>query len=89
LCGLTGDMDPYVLRHYQYNDHSEFLFSKLAIRRVEDGPIPVQFLLSKKELSADSRIQTNLSSRSFVREEDSEVPDEIVPPEVGDRLIEL
>lgn len=88
LCGLTGDMDPYVLRHYQFNDKSEFVFSKLAIRRVEEGPVPVQFLLSKPELSADSRSQTDLRNGS----QPSETPsrsDEIVPQEVGERLIEL
>ena len=88
LCGLTGDMDPYVLRHYQFNDKSEFVFSKLAIRRVEEGPVPVQFLLSNPELSADSRSQTDLRHGS----QPSETPsrsDDIVPQEVGERLIEL
>ncbi|EEA21784.1 hypothetical protein EYB25_006969 [Talaromyces marneffei] len=88
LCGLTGDMDPYVLRHYQFNDKSEFAFSKLAIRRVEEGRVPVQFMLSKPELSADSRSQTDLRNGSHASETPSR-SDEIVPQEVGERLIEL
>ncbi|EED16581.1 conserved hypothetical protein [Talaromyces stipitatus ATCC 10500] len=88
ICGLTGDMDPYVLRHYRFNDKSEFAFSKLAIRRVEEGPVPVQFLLSKPELSADSRSQTDLRNESRSSETPSR-SDEIVPQEVGERLIEL
>lgn len=88
VLGLTGDMDPYVLRHYQFNDKSEFAFSKLAIRRVEEGPVPVQFLLSKPELSADSRSQTDLRNESRLSETPSR-SDEIVPQEVGERLIEL
>jgi hypothetical protein len=88
VCGLTGDMDPYVLRHYQFNDKSEFVFSKQAIRRVEEGPVPVQFLLSKPELSADSRSQTDLRNGSQASETPSR-SDEIVPQEVGERLIEL
>lgn len=88
LCGLTGDMDPYVLRHYQFNNKNEFVFSKLAIRRVEEGPLPVQFLLSKPELSADSRTQTDLRNGSQASEAPSR-SDELVPQEVGERLIEL
>ncbi|KAF3395865.1 hypothetical protein F1880_006618 [Penicillium rolfsii] len=47
LCGLTGDMDPYVLQHYQYNAKSEFAFSKLTVRQVQKFELPVQFLLSR------------------------------------------
>lgn len=88
ICGLTGDMDPYVLRHYQFNDKSEFVFSKLAIRRVEEGPVPVQFLLSKPEINGDSRFQTDLRSGSQPSETPSQ-SDPIVPQEVGERLIDL
>ncbi|OKL57325.1 hypothetical protein UA08_07469 [Talaromyces atroroseus] len=87
VCGLTGDQDPYVLRHYQYDEKSEFVFSKLAIRKVQDGPVPVQFLLSKPELSADSRSQTVLRHGPQTNETPS--LSEIVPPEVAERLIEL
>ncbi|CRG88315.1 putative transcriptional regulatory protein C105,03c [Talaromyces islandicus] len=87
VCGLTGDQDPYVLRHYQFDEKSEFVFSKLAIRRVEDGPVPVQFLLSKPELSADSRSQTDLRNGPETKETPS--LSEIVPPEVAERLIDL
>lgn len=88
ICGLTGDMDPYVLRHYQFNDKNEVVFSKLAIRKVEEGSFPVQFLLSKSELSADSRTQTDLRNGSHASETPSR-SDELVPQEVGERLIEL
>lgn len=87
VCGLTGDMDPYVLRYYQFDEKSEFAFSKLTIRKVEDGQVPVQFLLSKPELNADSRSKTNLRNVS----QGGEMPElaVIVPPEVAERLIEL
>lgn len=87
VCGLTGDQDPYVLRHYQYDENSEFVFSKLTVRKVEDGQVPIQFLLSKPELSADSRSQTVL--RNGPETIDTPALSEIVPPEVAERLIEL
>jgi hypothetical protein len=87
VCGLTGDQDPYVLRHYQFDEKAELAFSKLTIRKVEDGPVPVQFLLSKPELSADSRSQTVLQNGPDT--EQAPPLGEIVPPEVAERLIEL
>lgn len=57
LCGLTGDMDPYVLRRYRYNKNGEFEFSKLSIRATQDEAIPVQFLLSPIEVGSSLLLQ--------------------------------
>jgi hypothetical protein len=76
LCGLTGDMDPYVLRHYRFDAKSEFAFSKLAIRTVQDTGVPVQFLLSKPDLrNAPTEGSLKLSH--------------MVGPDIGERLIQL
>ncbi|KAL3496087.1 fungal-specific transcription factor domain-containing protein [Aspergillus germanicus] len=83
LCGLTGDMDPYVLQHYRYDASSEFAFSKLTIRQVQQPEVPVQFLLSKQELSSDSRAEAELPTSEPTN------LDYIIPPEIGDRLIKL
>ncbi|KAE8330705.1 hypothetical protein BDV39DRAFT_190336 [Aspergillus sergii] len=87
LCGLTGDMDPYVLRHYRFDARGEFPFSKLAIRSVQDTEMPVQFLLSKPELSNESKAATSLEA-PFAEEALPELS-QIVAPEIGERLIQL
>ncbi|KAB8272972.1 hypothetical protein BDV30DRAFT_226962 [Aspergillus minisclerotigenes] len=87
LCGLTGDMDPYVLRHYRFDARAEFPFSKLAIRSVQDTEMPVQFLLSKPELSNNSKAAT--SPEALFAEEALPELSQIVAPEIGERLIKL
>ncbi|KAF5860098.1 hypothetical protein ETB97_002059 [Aspergillus alliaceus] len=87
LCGLTGDMDPYVLRHYRFDIRSEFLFSKLAIRSVRNTEVPVQFLLSKPELSNESKSLTSLEPP--IPGEGLSGLSQIVTPEIGERLIQL
>ncbi|KAL4861385.1 fungal-specific transcription factor domain-containing protein [Aspergillus spectabilis] len=84
LCGLTGDMDPYVLQHYNFDVNSEFAFSRLTVRQVEKSAVPVQFLLSKQELTSDSRAETELCPTPGLEDINT-----IVPPEIGDRLIRL
>ncbi|KAL2850283.1 fungal-specific transcription factor domain-containing protein [Aspergillus pseudoustus] len=78
LCGLTGDMDPYVLQHYKFDANYDFAFSKLTIRNVGQSGVPVQFLLSKQEPPDDELSVTEPTDL-----------DAIVPPEIGDRLIRL
>ena len=85
LCGLTGDMDPYLLRHYQFDEKSEFAFSKLTVRTVQDTQMPVQFLLSKPNPSIDSRDQI----QSHIQDEQLPAVSQIVPAEIGERLIQL
>ncbi|KAE8160060.1 fungal-specific transcription factor domain-containing protein [Aspergillus tamarii] len=87
LCGLTGDMDPYVLRHYRFDARAEFPFSKLAIRSVQDTEMPVQFLLSKPELSNESKAPNSLET-PFAKDALPELS-QIVAPEIGERLIQL
>ncbi|KAE8422961.1 fungal-specific transcription factor domain-containing protein [Aspergillus pseudocaelatus] len=87
LCGLTGDMDPYVLRHYRFDARAEFPFSKLAIRSVQNTEIPVQFLLSKPELSNESKAPSSLET-PFAKDTLPELS-QIVAPEIGERLIQL
>lgn len=83
LCGLTGDMDPYVLQHYQYNANSEFAFSKLTIRQVQKFELPVQFLLSKPESNPESQVGSGLHPTMMDK------MDDVVPPAIGERLIKL
>lgn len=82
-CGLTGDMDPYLLRLYRFNEHSVFPFKKLTVRSIDAGRLPVQFLQTiKDESEITSPIpDTDDASRSEV--------ESIVPHLVGVRLISL
>ncbi|KAL3425243.1 fungal specific transcription factor domain-containing protein [Phlyctema vagabunda] len=87
LCGLTGDMDPYLLRRYRYNKDAEFTFSKLSIRTTQDTFIPVQFLLSTNDLSAESRAETELYNETSQCERNN--LSNLVTAEIGARLIQL
>jgi hypothetical protein len=82
-CGLTGDMDPYLLRLYRFNEHSVFPFKKLTVRSIDAGHLPVQFLqIIKDESELTSPVpDTDEVSRSEL--------DAIVPQVVGVRLIFL
>lgn len=82
-CGLTGDMDPYLLRLYRFNEHSVFPFKKLTVRSIDAGRLPVQFLQSiKDESEITSPVpDTDDASRSEL--------ESIVPRVVGVRLILL
>lgn len=48
-CGLSGDMDPYLLRLYRFNQQSHFPFKKLTVRSVDAGRLPVQFLQTLRD----------------------------------------
>jgi hypothetical protein len=90
LCGLTGDMDPYVLRRYRFNENAEFGFSKLSIRSVQDTAVPAQFLLSPKDLSSESRGETELDNEGVPSAEDErDTLSSLIPHETGKRLIQL
>jgi hypothetical protein len=91
LCGLTGDMDPYVLRRYRYNDDGEFRFFKLSIRTVQDSAMPVQFVLSPKELSSDSSQEAELEEDGDALSAGNErdTLSTLIPAEIGKRLIQL
>jgi len=82
-CGLTGDMDPYLLRLYRFNEHSVFPFKKLTVRSIDAGHLPIQFLQNiKDEAEVTSPVtETDDVSRSEL--------DAIVPHVVGVRLISL
>ena len=90
LCGLTGDMDPYLLRRYRYNENAEFGFSKLSIRTTQDTTLPVQFLLSNKDLSSESQAETELEDEQHLSVGNGRsLLSNLIPTEIGRRLIKL
>lgn len=82
-CGLTGDMDPYLLRLYRFNEHSVFPFKKLAVRSIDAGHLPIQFLQNIKD---DSEVTSPVAETDDVSRLEL---DAIVPHVVGVRLISL
>jgi hypothetical protein len=82
-CGLTGDMDPYLLRLYRFNQQSVFPFKKLTVRSIDAGQVPIQFL---QEIGDDA----NTGSSTIVQDDTSRAElDAIVPRSIGERLISL
>ena len=74
-CALTGDMDPYLMRHHVYDSSHTFISKRLAIHSISDGQHPIHFLSFPKSVQEDSSHRLELES--------------IVNPEIGKRLIDL
>ncbi|GJN78874.1 hypothetical protein PLIIFM63780_002385 [Purpureocillium lilacinum] len=85
--GLTGDMDPYILRKYRTDNHGVFKFKQLAVYSVQEQPFPVQFLLSQPSLFGKSLEQTGHATpgEAYLRTQ----LEQLVPSTMGKRLISL
>lgn len=73
--GETGESNPYLLRHYRYNENDECTISKLTYRRVkthqntmsgEKGEPPVVFMLADDSLTqkGEPRIEDSLLAKA-------------------------
>lgn len=81
LCGITGDMDPYLLSQYRYDPSTHsMVFKKLAVRAVCGGLHPIQFLVQLPTCANDVSTQFE-AQRALLNS--------IVTPDVGQRLIDL
>ncbi|EFQ34589.1 fungal specific transcription factor domain-containing protein [Colletotrichum graminicola] len=87
LLGLSGDMDPLLLRHYRTDESGMFGFKELAIHSVQDSSMPCQFLLSQQSIFSRRRDECGVDRPT----EDalSAQLARIVPAAVGARLITL
>ncbi|KAK1965978.1 fungal-specific transcription factor domain-containing protein [Colletotrichum sublineola] len=87
LVGLSGDMDPLLLRHYRTDESGMFGFKELAIHSVQDSSMPCQFLLSQQSLFSRRRDECGVERPG----EDalSAQLTKIIPAAVGARLIAL
>lgn len=85
--GHSGDMDPYLLQHYQYNLSGAYKFKQLSIHSVSNGHVPIQFLLSEPGLFSHSRAEMGLhhTSSNLSRTE----LESLVSVDTGQRLIAL
>jgi hypothetical protein len=65
VLGYSCDMDPYLLRNYQYDRLGAFQFKQLTVRSVCQGIIPTQFLLSQPGMFSSSRQEMGLQHISY------------------------
>lgn len=87
ILGYSGDMDPYLLQHYQFDASGSFRFKQLTIQSASSGSIPIQFLLSQPELLSFSRQEMGLLQAPYsVAREELET---LVSVDTGARLISL
>lgn len=82
-CGLSGDMDPYLLRLYRFNQHSHFPFKRLTVRSVDAGRLPVQFLQTLRD---GSDAGTSVAGADETSRAELGV---VVPHAIGVRLVSL
>lgn len=87
ILGYSGDMDPYLLQNYCFNQSGTFIFKQLSIHSVSHGNNPVQFLLSQPKIFSLSRQEMGISeiSDNAAREE----LETLVSADTGLRLISL
>ena len=86
VIGLSGEQDPYLLRHYRFDGNNEFTFQQIRMRRVgENDHVPVHFMIQPNRLASKAQPPEDPSTADTWRREVKEM----VSDEVGRRLIQL
>ena len=78
IIGHTADMDPFLMRQYQFDDNGRFRFKKLTIQSLDQGPSPCQMLISPRLAPVGN---TAHQMRAQL--------EALIPPSAGDRLVSL
>lgn len=79
VCGLTGDMDPYLMQRYKFDSNKNFVFKRLTVQSMSQDVLPVQLLVSSA--TGDVNKTADDATRSDL--------EQLVSPDVGIRLISL
>jgi hypothetical protein len=79
VCGLTGDMDPYLMQRYNFDSDNNFVFKRLTVRSMLQDVHPVQLLVNNTTGDVDETV--NVTARGHL--------EELVSPDIGIRLISL
>lgn len=86
VVGLSGERDPYLLRHFICDGNNECIFQKHRLRRVgENDKIPVHFLIQPNELAAKAQPSGDLGMLDNSRREVKTM----IHNDIGKRLIRL
>ncbi|KAH0328936.1 hypothetical protein KCU71_g842, partial [Aureobasidium melanogenum] len=56
-CGLTGDMDPYVMQRYNFDSNNNFVFKRLTVQSMSQDIHPVQLLAYNQPECIDSSLK--------------------------------
>lgn len=87
ILGHSGDMDPYLLKDYQYDAYGSYKFKQLGIHSVSQGKVPAQFLISNPSLFASQRQELGFKSNSDTQT--SIILEGLVSTDTAARLIAL
>lgn len=79
ICGLTGDMDPYLMQRYNFDSENNFVFKRLTVQSLSQDVHPVQLLVSNVVEDVDKT--ANDTARGHL--------EQLVSPDVGIRLVSL
>lgn len=89
LFGASAESDPWLLRHCCFDDSGMKYFYKVHFRNAGGVPtaqrIPIHFMISAEELTANIKYET----RAGLGEATRERLNYLVPPEYGRRLVAL
>lgn len=86
VVGLSGEQDPYLLRHYRFDGNNEFISRQIRVRRVgENKNVPVHFMIQHNKLASKAQPAEGPSNADTWRRELKEM----VNDEHGKRLIQL
>ncbi|KAJ5679293.1 hypothetical protein N7462_007537 [Penicillium macrosclerotiorum] len=89
VIGSSGESDPYLLRHCNFDDHGFLMLHKVHYRNAGGVPldekIPVHFLVTENELYEHARKDTKVCNKEEIRGE----LNSLVPLECGQRLVSL
>jgi hypothetical protein len=90
IVGISGESDPYLLSRYRYDAYNEATFQSIRMRKMNEGPIeqgsvPAFFVIAHNALAAKAQPSERNDTMDRFRRE----VEEMVPDEVGKRLIKL
>lgn len=78
-CGLTGDMDPYLMQRYKFGSDNNFVFKRLTVQSMSQDVHPVQ-LLAYNQTEDTDKLNDDTTR---------ELLEQLVSPDVGTRLVSL
>ncbi|KAG9853795.1 hypothetical protein KCU98_g2273, partial [Aureobasidium melanogenum] len=86
VVGLSGERDPFLLRHFICDGNNECIFQKHRLRRVgENDKIPVHFLIQPNELATKAQPAGDLGMLDNFRREIKNM----IHDDIGKRLIKI
>jgi hypothetical protein len=86
IMGPTGDQDPHLVRYQRYNSQNTFTYNRISYRTVVDRNSYDQFEFTRSDHSS---IKTNQCLHSVALLEEKDKLQNLIPLDIGERLILL